>query len=272
MACEEIRSRVRSLERQEREVEEVLPALQGAGLQAATENLANIRADLAEARAELDECETIASLDPSRPHRAFTARVVRLHCLNAGAEIGKQEPYLIIATVDMRAGAGFVPDLHTVLVGPWQGVRGGSSRPAPAGADPFWDLNGHRKALASPDDAIFLLGLVEHDGASPDAIRGSVQTALRLSLASNLGRDRDTLADTMRSAMVGAIDSSAGAGVAPGHLNFDDRIGVRRLDLTATDLGAVDAFGSTRRTLRFTTTKRSGQVADRYDVDVELAA
>ena len=272
MACTEIRNRLAALQRQERELVAVLANLQGAGLQVAQENLANIRADITATQAELSDCEAIDAVDPSGPRRPFTANVVELRCLVAGPEIGDQEPYLIVATVDVLAGAGFVPDLHTVLIGPWNGVRGGTTAPAPTGARSFWYLDGHAKTLASPRDAIFVVGLIENDGASPDAIRGSVQTSLRVSLASNLGRDHATLSETLRSAMAGAIDSFAGLGVGPGHLNFDDRIAVRTLDLTTTDLDAIEAFGSTRTTQRFTKNKRSGDTAYLYDITFELRA
>ena len=92
--------------------------------------------------------------------------------------------------------------------------------------------------------------MVENDGASPDAIRSLVQTSLLASLAQNFQRDYNTLADTLASAMTGAIDSFRGAGISPGGLNFDDRIGVGRLNLTDYDLDRIDALRAHEKTSR----------------------
>jgi hypothetical protein len=271
MACESIRSRLASLERQASDIESVLPSLQGAGLASATENLANIRAEITTTEAELAECEQIADRDPEAPRQPFSAEVQQLRCLISGPEVGDQEPYLIIATVDMLAGAGLVPDLHTVLVGPWSGVRSASSPVAAPGDVSFWDLNGDPKELQSAEDAIFLAGLIENDGASPDAIRGAVQSALRVSLLSNIGRDYDTLADTMRSAMVGAIDSALGLGIGPSHLNFDDRVAARHVDLSTEDLDAIDVLGAISKEIGFRRTKNNGDVQYDYEVTFRFA-
>lgn len=273
MACEEIRQRLTELREDKRELELVLPSLQGAGLTAAEENLANIKDQITVEEVNLAECEALAALEPGvSPRTPFQARVKRIECVAAGAELGDQEPYLIIASVDMLAGGGLVPvpSLHSVLVGPWSGVRPGSVRTA-ADEPKFWDLNQNPRVVKAPEDVIFLMALVENDGASPDAIRGSVQTSLKVSLVSNLNRDYDTLADTLRSAMVGAVDSFAGAGVGPGHLNFDGRIAVRHLSLTTNDLDRVDALGRTEKVVTFT--QRKGEkVTEEYQVTVELVA
>jgi hypothetical protein len=279
MACEDIRQRLATLRSNAAAVEEILPGLQGAGLAVATENLANINADIAEEQANLAECEALDNFEPGvTPRRAFTGRVKEIHCVEAGAEIGDQEPYLIMASVDMLAGAipipfvPGVPAVHCVVVGPWSGLRAGLSRVAGSGSPSFWDLDENRRVVASADDVIFLAGLVENDGASPDAIRGAVQNSLKVSLAGNLGRDHDTLADTMRSSMVGAIATFAGLGIAPGHANFDDQIAVHEVVLSDSNLDTIDALGEFEKTVTFTRTKGNGNVADKYTVTFEFAA
>ncbi len=274
MACEDIRSRLADLRSEAREVEEILPNLQGAGLAVATENLANINADIAEEERNLTECVALDSFDPGvTPRKAFTGQVKQIHCVEAGAEVGDQEPYLLIVSVDMLAGAVVtVPAIHCVVVGPWTGIRAGSTRCADNDSPKFWDLDQRSRVVADPADVIFLVGLVENDGASPDAIRGAVQNALKITLAGNLGRDHDTLADTMLSSMTGTIDSVAGLGIAPGHLNFDDRIAVRQLTLTTADLDNVDALGRTEKNVTFTRSKNNGHVTDQYTVTFEFTS
>ncbi len=56
MACEDIEQRLSELRNQKREVEEVLPNLQGAGLLAAQENLRNIEAQIAAEETNLANC------------------------------------------------------------------------------------------------------------------------------------------------------------------------------------------------------------------------
>ncbi len=160
--------------------------------------------------------------------------------------------------------------MHCVVVGPWTGIRAGYVRFADNNSPHFWDLDENPRIVEDPEDVILLVGLVENDGASPDAIRGAVQNSLKVSLAGNLGRDYDTLADTLVSAMVGAIDSFAGLGIGPSHANFDDRIAVRHLQLTTADLNDVDALGRSEKVTTFTRTKNNGQVTDKYTVTFEF--
>jgi hypothetical protein len=112
---------------------------------------------------------------------------------------------------------------------------------------------------------------VENDGASPDAIRSLVQSSLLLSLAQNFQRDYDALADTLASAMTGAIDTVRGAGVGPGTiLSWDDRIGVGHLNLTNDDLDMIDILGAHEKALTVARRNNSGDVTDQYTVTVEF--
>lgn len=273
MACEDIAARLAELRSDKQGVEGVLPNLQGAGLQVAQENLDNIEAQIAVEEDNLEECRALAAAEENPPpRRPFTARVKQIRCAAAGAEIGDQEPYLVIATVDKPPGLLSVPALHCVLVGPWTGMRAGSTRFANSDSPAFWDIDEDPKVITDPQNVIFLIGVVENDGASPDEIRSLVQTSLLLSLAQNFQHDYDTLADTLASAMTGAIDTVRGAGIGPGNLNFDDRIGVGRLNLTDDDLDTIDALGAHDKALTVTRRRNSGDVADQYTVTVEFSA
>jgi hypothetical protein len=273
MACEDIAKGLATLRSEKKELEALLPNLGGAGLQAVQANIATKAAQIEVEQDRLDECRALAEAAANPPpRRPFTARVKQIHCAAAGAEIGDQEPYLLIATVDRTPGFLSIPALHCVLVGPWADMRAGYTRFANAGSPAFWDLDEDRKIVADPQHVIFLVGVVENDGASPDAIRSLVQTSLLASLAQNLQRDYDTLANTLASAMTGAIDSFRGAGIGPGNANFDDRVGVGRLNLTDYDLDRIDALRAHEKALTITGRNGSGNITDQYTVTVSFAA
>jgi hypothetical protein len=95
--------------------------------------------------------------------RPFVARVNSLYCAEANRESANEEPYLLIATIDMLAAltplpvALGMPSVHVVRVGPWAGVHAGSQLPAPAAHNPhFWDLDGQPRPVAAPHDVLFL--------------------------------------------------------------------------------------------------------------------
>ena len=149
MACEDIVARLAAPRSDKRAVQGVLPNLQGAGLQVAQENLDNIEAKIAVDEDNLEECRALAAAEENPPpRRPFTARVKQIRCAAAGAEIGDQEPYLVIATVDRPPGFLSVPALHCVLVGPWTGMRAGSTRFADSDSSAFWDLDADPKVVA----------------------------------------------------------------------------------------------------------------------------
>jgi len=141
MACEDIAKRVATLRSEKKELEQLLPNLQGAGFQAVQANIANKAEEIEVEQDRLDECRALAEAAANPPpRRPFTARVKQIRCAAAGAEIGDQEPYLLIASVDRAPGFLSVPALHCVLVGPWADIRAGYTRFADAGSPAFWDL------------------------------------------------------------------------------------------------------------------------------------
>lgn len=276
MACEDIQQKISSLEAQAKQIQAVLPNLKGAGLAVAQENLANIQSQIASEKKKLEDCRKLAQPAAARP---FSARVKDIHCVKAGAEIGKQEPYVLIGTFDMLAqlSAGPVPvpvpkpAVQCFRVGPWSDLKAGStastSKLSSRDKPKFWDLNGQPRLVNGTQDVAFLAAVVEHDGASPDAIRGAVGTALEAGVVNNMGRAYTSFVDTMSSVMAGAIDSFAGAGVAPGHLNFDERLGpVEQISLTSTDLQTINALGRIEKPVTFRRKKKSDKVTDEYTV------
>ena len=83
MACEEIKQRLASLRSQKRQIEAVIGNLQGAGLLAAQENLANITEQIAAEEGRLDDCMAIAEEQADPTPQPFTGRVKEIGCSEA---------------------------------------------------------------------------------------------------------------------------------------------------------------------------------------------
>lgn len=266
MACEEIKQRLAALRSDKRELETVIGNLQGAGLQAAQANLAKLSVQIIEEEEALADCEAIANPPPPQP---FVVRVKEIYCGEGSREVGDEEPYLVIASVDMLALLPGLPlPKPAVLcfkVGPFTGFSEGTRRTINSKA--FWDLNSNPRLIASPQDVAFLVAMCENDGASPDAVRGAANTGLELSIVQNMGLEYGNFVSTLISAMAGAIDTASIAGLDPLHLNADDRIDrVKQLSLTTKDLDTIAALGSKEKTLTFSRSKASGKVTDEYTV------
>jgi hypothetical protein len=127
-------------------------------------------------------------------------------------------------------------------------------------------LSGLPKKVVSPQDVIFVVGLFENDGSSPEGIRQLLEPAMELSLALNLGLTYSALAATLVSDVKGTFDTVRLAGLSPAHLNADDRVGVLQLNLTADDLNTINAFGKHEKSITFTLKKNSGKITNQYTV------
>jgi hypothetical protein len=267
MACEDIRGTLTDLRAQKREIENALPwNHQGPGFDMMQENISNIEDQIAVEEVNLAECEAWEAHVPGEsPRQPFTGWVKQITCHEAGAELADQEPYVIMASVDMRAFP--LRELHCVLVGPWANIRSGMTRFSESDSRRFWDLDGVARVVASPQDVIFVAAVVENDGGSPDEIKGAVQTSMRGTLAVNPGRAYDALVDDLVSSMIGAVDTFGLLGIGPpDHLNADDRMGVGALELTTGNLDTIDALGSLEKDLTVTRKRASGEVTDKYTV------
>lgn len=130
----------------------------------------------------------------------------------------------------------------------------------------FWNLSGQGSPIASPQDVIFLVACMEHDGSSPDTIRGVVRTELLAARINNTNLAYSGYVTTMISNMTGTIETSR---LIPGQptLNFDDLFDdVKQLTLTTNDLDNLNALVPVTKTLRFTKRKANGTAINDYTV------
>ena len=284
MACEDIEERIKDLKAEKQNLEKSITFLKGRSLALAQKNLARLEGQVASEQLKLKECMALEQQLKNPTPRPFVGRVKSISCSKASKEVGKEEPYVLVASVDMLAQGQIAPlppvtkpAVHCFKIGPWSHVKAGSTLQAhdlDSSDNPaFWDLDSQARIIISPQDVLFLVGLVENDGGSPDAVRGAVQTALGLSVVQNMNRSYDTFASTLASSMAGAIDTASVAGLDPLHLNSDDRIGrVEQLSLTAGDLDRINALGSHEKSLSFKSVKKSGKVTNQYKVTFSFAA
>lgn len=134
--------------------------------------------------------------------------VDNIHCGVETDEVGEDEPYIVVAAVDLKnkvqiGGVAAPIPASAAFLYPFTGVDAGETHRPPYKA--FWGLNADEKPLATPEDAIFVAGLMENDDGRPDAARGVVASALSATLLQTLGADRAEvvrrLIESVRSAL-----------------------------------------------------------------------
>src|SRR5690606_16687034 len=103
-----------------------------------------------------------------------------IHCHEETDEVGADEPYVLVTAVNLASSvniAGFpvpLPDFDVVRYG-FDDVDEGETHDGPGTARSFWGINGLPTPLTNPDDAIFIVGLMENDDGDPEATRGVVK-------------------------------------------------------------------------------------------------
>lgn len=279
MSCTTQQSAVTSLRNRRDEQQDLVDSLpHNAGWQLASDELARIVADLAEAQAALHLCQDQEAQAANPVPQPITGKVDKIECHDASKEVGHDEPYLLIATFDMTdavnlgvVGVTF-PDISVLKIGPWIGVDGGethyASNLSSANRPDFWDLDSDPRPIAHQQDVIFLVAMCENDGSSPDAIRGGVRTDLLAARATNTNRSYDAYVTAMISNMTASIETRRVLGLDPLNLNEDDLVEtVKPLALTATDIDRLNNdLLPVVKTLRFTQRRGNDNVTNDYTV------
>ena len=107
---------------------------------------------------------------------------------------------------------------------------------ADAGGPAFWDLDEDRKIVADPQHVIFLIGWWRMTARVSQRESAAWCNVAAREPGAELQRDYDTLANTLASAMTGAIDSFRGAGIGPETPISTIASALARLNLTDYDL------------------------------------
>lgn len=212
----------------------------------------------------------------SRP--LTTGRVTKIRCHTARRELGKDEPQLLIATLDLArtvsvAGISVaIPAINVVVVGPWTGVGKNETHRAgalePSARPDFWDTEGQPQVIERARDLMVLVALVERDKSSAHTMRGLIRQELQLAMAANLNRAYPSLVTTMLSNMQGTFESARGLSGAPlSAIDADDLIGrPQHLALNRGDVAEIHRANAVEKQLRFTQRNGRGKVVNDYTV------
>lgn len=166
--------------------------------------------------------------------------------LDDSTEVGSDEPYVLVTAANL---AGLIPQVEVTLYGPFEDTDKGETHstvvaPAglpkpvadaingsPLGRRPFWALDNKTPApIASPNDVVFIVSVMENDDGKPNTLRTLVKLAAVGSLAASSGMARATRVQKLIADIGGALGTPTGAP------NFDDVVGTHELVLTAADL------------------------------------
>ncbi|MGV9680650.1 hypothetical protein ACWDSJ_35710 [Nocardia sp. NPDC003482] len=173
-----------------------------------------------------------------------------LRCHAETDEVGADEPYVLVTAVDLAAHVqigGFpvpIPASRVHRYGPLQDMDAKETRGSAFHA--CWGLDGEERDLRNPDDAIFLVALMENDDGSAEALRGLIAAQTTSALYSSMGSDRGTRVKVLRDAMIAACEMPTGG------TNFDDRVGdPQELRFTPADVAVAESGNVARQSLRF---------------------
>ena len=130
--------------------------------------------------------------------------------------LGSDEPYMIVATVDRTAAT----PIRTFRYGPFANVDAQENHLT--GFQTIWGMNGEDRLLNNPDDAIFLVCIIENDSDLPDLWSASIWQAVSGAFSAVAGLDRPTQVTRLATAM-----DRARPGDGPG-AGSDDKVGSPR--------------------------------------------
>jgi hypothetical protein len=185
-----------------------------------------------------------------------TIAVKNIKCLIETDEVGADEPYVLVTAIDLKTFP--LPTVEVTRYGPWGDVDKGethSTQPLQQGLNPdtmpflvwrrnAWGPSGSAKAIASPQDAIILVSLMEHDDGDASAARTIVKGAVVSSLAASSSLSRAQKVQKLIADINGALEIPTGAP------NFDDRVGSTKEFALSSSLLNV-AGGPKTKTLPF---------------------
>jgi hypothetical protein len=144
-----------------------------------------------------------------------------IHCDEETDEVGNDEPYVLVAAVALTPSVTAVPQAplaSDVVVYPFREMHT-DGRAAFGAFEPFWGIGGVPTSLIDPNDAIFVVAMMENDNGDPQRTRGVVDAAVNVSLVESLAIARPGKVTTLMR------DLDSARRIPTGFPNFDDAIG-----------------------------------------------
>jgi hypothetical protein len=170
-------------------------------------------------------------------------------CHEETDEVGADEPYVIVTAVDLTSTVSVsgipvpIPTSRVFRYGAFGDVDGAETHQVPFQS--FWGLNGEERSLR-PDDAIFIVGLMENDDGNPENLRGIVAATVAGTLSTTLSADRGTKVNRLLQDINSALSTVTGAP------NFDDRVGApQELRFEPGDIAVAETGNTARKSLQF---------------------
>ena len=176
-----------------------------------------------------------------------------LRCDEETDEVGADEPYILVTTVDLGAVAqvaGFpvpIPGYDVFRFGPYSDVDKGDFRAGPGPSQAFWSRTGAPATLNDPDSAIFAVAVMENDAGNAETLRGIVKGLVGGSVFGSLDLDRDKKVESL------LRDINSGLRTPTGAPNFDDQVGgPQELKFTRDELARAESGAQVAKSLVFT--------------------
>jgi hypothetical protein len=167
-----------------------------------------------------------------------------LRCHEETDEVGADEPYVLVAAVDLRSAT---PAFDVIRYGPFGDVDAREDHFAPGLSHSFWGLNEKPADLRDPQDAIFVVALMENDNGNPEALRTTVLGVVTSSIAGSAGATRDERLVRLIRDVNGILLLPTAFG-----LNQDEQVGPpQELRFTREELAAAEGGNKISRTLNF---------------------
>lgn len=164
-----------------------------------------------------------------------------LTCNEETDEVGSDEPYVLVTSVNLASTvqvAGFpvpLPSFDVIRYGPYGDVDTGDWRGTGEAAQSFWGVNGGSPTITDPNQAIFVVSVMENDDGNAETLRGIVKGVIGSSVLSTLSADRNNKVATL------IRDVGAAVGTPTGAPNFDDIVGpTQELRFTADQLARAE--------------------------------
>jgi hypothetical protein len=163
-----------------------------------------------------------------------------IHSHEETDEVGADEPYVLVTAVNLSSSvrvSGFpfpLPAFEVVRYG-FNDVDDEETHTAPGASQSFWGINGQPDNLTDPNNAIFIISLMENDDGDPEALRGIVKGVVGGSILGSLTLNR--------AGKVAALirDVNSAMGTPTGAPSFDDKIGLLELRFSADELRRAEA-------------------------------
>ncbi len=170
--------------------------------------------------------------------------LTKMRCLIETDENGSDEPYVLVFAAKIKnvAGAVNIPSAITVKYGPWENVDEGDlvSTGFKLGGqtilpvENFWGLDGNAQEMTQPEDAIFLVALMENDDAGTGGIRAGLHAQLFAAITSyaNAGMSRATMVSKLKKDVKDVLTGITVTGIP----NSDDFVNVAELSFSTSEI------------------------------------